>query len=322
MTGQPLIGHYVVLEQSNNGAVVDGYTPVTFNVTAGLNYTITATDDGEVYFNHWTNDFTVRVMPVTGTDQDVTYTAVYAASVQPPPVGTPYTISVTSQDINGTRVSGFYVDLRVNGYYITSGYTPVNFTNLEPGIPFQVVFYWYGSYYLRGLSNGDLNRYALTTFNTTGLTTTSLEGLYQYVPAVEAAALDVQARFPNGSVIGTTFNNTDYIQHTPGMWLTVTPPGSTTPFTGAFTGGSILPFVLIKDQAYVVTMTEGYDGCITFQSWADNGSTNSTRSVPLYTNTTLTAIYDQTGPCLGSGSGAAQAGAPLLQARTSERFEP
>ena len=91
MTGQPLIGHYVVLEQSNNGALVDGYTPVTFNVTVGLNYTITATDDGDEYFNHWSNNFTVRVMPVTGTDQDVTYTAVYAASVQPPPLATPYT---------------------------------------------------------------------------------------------------------------------------------------------------------------------------------------------------------------------------------------
>ena len=61
------------------------------------------------------------------------------------------------------------------------------------------------------------------------------------------------AQFPNGTQIGTTFNNTDYIQHTPGMWLTVTPPGSSQPFTGSFTGGSILPFILFKGQTYTTT---------------------------------------------------------------------
>ena len=44
--------------------ITKGFTPATFNVTMGQKYTITATDSGDDYFNHWTNGFTVRVMPV------------------------------------------------------------------------------------------------------------------------------------------------------------------------------------------------------------------------------------------------------------------
>jgi hypothetical protein len=295
--GTAITGLYVVLEQSSNSAITKGYTPATFNVTVGQKYTITATDSGNVYFNHWTNGFTVRVMPITITAMNTTFTAAYADSVQPPPEKTPYSITVTSHDLNGTAVSGFYIDVRVNGYHVAGGDTPVTFSNLEPGVPFQIIAYWYGNYWLREFSNGDLNRYGLVTFNSTGPTTATYDALYQYVPPSQAAALNIGTQFPNGTVIGTTFNNTSYIQHTPGMWLTVTPPNSSTPFTGTFTGGSILPFILIKDQNYTVSMTKGYGNCLTFWKWQDTNGTDPVRVVPLYGNVSLIAIYTQTGTC-------------------------
>jgi hypothetical protein len=213
---------------------------------------------------------------------------VKGADAGPPPV--PNSITVTSKDIgNGTALTGFTVDLRVNGNPVQSGFTPVTFSGLKTGVQYQVVVYWYGNYYFRDFSDGDLNRYALVTLNASQ-DSVSLTGLYQYVPAAQAASLNILAQFPNGTQIGTTFNNTDYIQHTPGMWLTVTPPGSAQPFTGSYTGGSILPFVLFKGQTYTVQMTAGY-GNVQFLHWKDNNSTDLSRQVRLNGEASYTAIY-------------------------------
>jgi hypothetical protein len=76
------------------------------------------------------------------------------------------------------------------------------------------------------------------------------------------------------------------------MYLTVTPPGSTSPFTATFTGGSILPFIIFNGQTYTVQMSTGYSNII-FSSWKDNGSTDPTRSFALAGNATYIAIYVQ-----------------------------
>src|SRR5580658_6271207 len=119
------------------------------------------------------------------------------ASASPSPV--PNSITVTSADIgNGTTLTGFTVDLRVNGNPVQSGFTPVTFSGLQTGVQYQVVVYWYGNYYFREFSNGDLNRYALITLNASQ-DSVSLTGLYQYVPASDAGSLNIIAQFPNGT---------------------------------------------------------------------------------------------------------------------------
>jgi cobalamin biosynthesis Mg chelatase CobN len=70
----------------------------------------------------------------------------------------------------------------------------------------------------------------------------------------------------------------------------VTPPGSTVPFTGSFTGGSNLPFILFKGQTYTVQMTAAY-GNIHFLHWKDNNNANLSRQVTLSGNASYTAIY-------------------------------
>src|SRR5579872_5486817 len=203
------------------------------------------------------------------------------------------TIVVVSHDMHtGAAVNGFFVDVRVNGNHIVSGYTPVKFTGLSPHVQYQVVVYWYGSYYFRHFSNGNLNRYALITFSQTGQTNKQ-NALYENVPSTQAASLNVIAEFPNGTLIGTSYCNNGYVQHTPGMWLTVAPSGQK-PFTGSFTGGSILPFILFNGQTYTVQMTLGYKN-IAFSHWQDNSNTNPSRTVTLNGNQSLTAIYVQTG---------------------------
>jgi hypothetical protein len=99
------------------------------------------------------------------------------------------------------------------------------------------------------------------------------------------------AEFPNGTIIGTSsVNSGGYIQHTPGMWLDVVPPGSMVPFTGSFTGGSILPFIFFNTETYTVQMSTGYQN-YQFAYWKDNNSTNPDRSITLDGNATYIAVY-------------------------------
>jgi hypothetical protein len=259
----------------------------------GQNYTVSVSDSKNLFFNQWSNGWSSRVIPVAANASQESLTAVFTTTLQPSPP-TPYSITVNSNALNGTSISGYLIDLRVGGYAIASGFSPVTFKNLEPGLEYQVVAYWSGNYYFRHFSDGDLNRYELITFNSTGSTTASFDAIYEYVPSSQAVTLNVIAEFPNGTQIGTTFNNTGYIQHTPGLWLTVTPPDATIPYTGSFTGGSLLPFVLFRGENYTVQMTLSF-GNYKFAYWQDSGGTNATRSIALDQNaTTIIAIYEET----------------------------
>jgi hypothetical protein len=298
--GTAVVGVYT--ELALNGAeVATGYTPITFATTSGQNYTVTVSDSNILYFNRWSNNFSSRVIPIAADGSKQSLTAVFTTTPQPPP-STPYSITVDSNTLNGTAIHGYLIDLRIGGYAIQSGFTPVTFQNLEPGLEYQVVAYWAGNYFFRHFSDGDLNRYELVTLNSTGTKSVSFDAMYEYVPPSQAATLNVIAVLPNGTLLGTTFNNSDYIQHTPGMWTTVTPPGSTIPYTGTFTGGSLLPFVLFRGDTYTVQMTLAY-GNLAFGHWNDTGSANATRVVTLDQNTTLVAVYEPT-----SSSNTMQAG--------------
>ncbi len=283
----------VFTELANSaGEVATGYTPVFFSVQSGENYTVIVSDSSNHYFNQWQGGFSSRAVPVKANGTTVKLTAIFTPTPQSPPA-TAYSISVSSSLLNGTSDPGQLMQVMVDGYTIQTGYTPTTFADLEPGLPYQVVAYSSGSLYFRNFGGTDLNRYDTVTFNDTGAKTLSLAGNYQYVPSSEAAELNVIAELPNGTVIGTTINSTDTVQQTAGLWLTITPPGTSTPFTGSYTGGDSLPFVLVSGDTYTVTMTLGY-GNLKFAYWLDNHSTDNARSVLLSSNTTLTAVYEET----------------------------
>jgi hypothetical protein len=203
-------------------------------------------------------------------------------------------ITVTSSNlVTGAAMSGMYVDLRLNDNHVESGYTPVTFSDLQQGAKYLVVVYGYGDAYFRHFSNGNLQRYSYVTLNgTSGQNSYSMNALYEVVPNAQAASLNIIAQFPNGTQIGTASEIDGYPQHTPGMYLSVTPPGDTAPYTATFTGGSILPFIFFNHQTYAVALSLGY-GNITFSHWEDNGSTDPTRSFALNGNSTFIAIYVQ-----------------------------
>ncbi len=158
-----------------------------------------------------------------------------------------------------------------------------------------MVAYSSGNYYFRHFSDGELNNYDFLTFSSTGSTSASFDALYQYVPPSQAATLNVIAEYQNGTVIGNTVSNTGYVERSPGLWVTVTPPGAYEPFTGSYTGGTLLPFVLIAGDTYTAQMSSYSD--LKFVRWSDTGSTNATRTLTLDQNTTLIAIFE-----VGNGS--------------------
>jgi hypothetical protein len=295
--GTGLTGMYAVLQQGGS-TVATGFTPVTFATTSGSTYSVTVADYTNAYFSHWSNNVSSRTIDVTATGSQTSLTALYCQTQggcsSGGGGGGGAAITVTGSDLHtGATITGMYVDLRLNDNSVQSGYTPVTFSGLQTGVQYLVVVYWYGSYYFRHFSNGDLQRYELVTLNSTsGQNTITLNALYETVPKSQAASLNLIAQFPNGTQIGTASEDNGYPQHTPGMYLTVTPPGSGSPFTATFTGGSILPFIFFNGETYTVQMSTGYSN-ITFAYWKDNGSTDPTRSFALTGNATYIAVYVQ-----------------------------
>jgi hypothetical protein len=287
--GTTLTGMYTTVSQ--NGAIVgSGFTSASFPTTTGLSYQVTVSDYKNSFFNHWSNGYSVRTITLTANATRTPLDAIYTSTAQGPPPSN-QSITVTSNDLNGTALAGFFVDLRVNGNHVASGFTPVTFQNLQKGVQYGVVVYWFGDYYFRHFSNGNLNRYDLVTLNATaGQTSESLDALYQSIPSGQVAHLNIQAEFPNGTLIGTSEFLNGYPSHTPGMWVTVAPPGSYVPYTGSYTGGSILPFSLVNGQTYTVQMIDGY-GKIQFSHWLDTGSTNPIRPIALHGDAGYIAVY-------------------------------
>jgi hypothetical protein len=300
MGGAALTGVYATLEQG--GAVVaSGFTPATFATTSGLNYSVIISDATNAYFSQWSNGVVANTIDVKANSTQTPLTAFFCPTACGPDTvvvsgatGPTGSITVTSSNLNtGAVLTGMYVDLRLDDNHIESGYTPVTFSGLQLSTAYLVVLYGYGDNYFRHFSNGNLERYAYVTLNSTaGETSYSMNGLYETVPNSQAASLNIIAQFPNGTQIGTASVIGGYPQHTPGMYLTVTPPGAGVPYTATFTGGSILPFILFNGQTYTVAMSTGYSN-ITFTSWQDNGSTDPTRTFTLSGNSTYIAIYTQ-----------------------------
>ena len=231
--------------------------------------------------------FPVIIVGIVVIFGSLMFTTFYSQTSLPVPNNS---IVISSSMLNGASLSGVQVDLRINGSTIETGYTPVTFSKLTPGIEYEVVVYWLNNTYFRHFSDGNLNRYATVTLNGSKYDTLNAE--YESVPQQDAASLNVVAEFPNGTQIGTSdlVNGSNF--HSPGMWFQIVPPESTEAFTGSYTGGSILPFILFNHQTYTIQMSSGYQN-LNFLYWKDNKSQDPTRVITLNGNTTYIAIFNQ-----------------------------
>jgi hypothetical protein len=181
-SSNPLSGYYTTLSQ--NGATLStAFTPATFAVTAGQQYTIEVQDYGNYHFDHWAdNGSTNRDRTVTATNSSMTLTAVYTSgsSSSSPPSSPPSsgqsTISVSTADSSGNPLAGYYVTLWLNGTQIQSGFSPTSFT-VNNNQTYQVAVSDYGSYVFDHWSDGTTSRLHAVMTGTGA--TTNLTAVYR-----------------------------------------------------------------------------------------------------------------------------------------------
>lgn len=203
------------------------------------------------------------------------------------PPGGAGTVTVNSQLLDGTPVSGYQVQLRVGGEILETKFTPAKF-QLQPRTEDKIVMYWAGDTFFRNYSDGVLTRYHSVTSSGVGQVLTAV---YEKIPAEKEVTLNIPAKTPSGKhtggVTGSDTNGT--LRAEPGVWMEIAPAGGA-PFSGAFSGSISLPFTLVKGQSYTVTMYSfsPYE----FSNWL-NGNTEVTRTFTMTKNLEATAIYNE-----------------------------
>src|SRR3989454_7124482 len=133
LSGNSFTGQWVQLNDSSGNTIATGFTPATFSVTSGSQYTVFAANFQNVVFNHWSDGNTNPSRAVTPT-QSTTLTAYYSTSstTTPPPSPTP-TSPGSPTGLAATAISTSQINLiwtapsgTISGYKIersTSGGT-------------------------------------------------------------------------------------------------------------------------------------------------------------------------------------------------------
>src|SRR2546425_8620629 len=90
LSGNSFTGQWVQLNDSSGKTIATGFTPATFSVTSGTQYTVFAANFQNTVFNHWSDGNTNPSRAITPT-QSTTLTAYYTTSstTTPPPLPTP-----------------------------------------------------------------------------------------------------------------------------------------------------------------------------------------------------------------------------------------
>src|SRR3989475_8750 len=133
LSGSSFTGQWVQLNDSSGNTIATGFTPATFSVTSGSQYTVFAANFQNVVFNHWSDGNTNPSRAITPT-QSTTLTAYYSTSstTTPPPSPTP-TSPGSPTGLAATAISTSQINLiwtapsgTISGYKIersTSGGT-------------------------------------------------------------------------------------------------------------------------------------------------------------------------------------------------------
>ena len=308
--------HYAVIKGIE--VIADGYTPNAVEVPAGQTYTIApASGYQNIEFAQWQDTKSTDLLRTETVTKDTTLTVLYTVDEetstaspppptstnntdqtnQPPPEptpdsGAPNTVTVSSQLLDGSAVTGLETQLResATGNNVDSGFTTTTL-QMEAGKDYRTIMYSYSPYWFRHWTDGGLHRYHLVSGDGAAH---SLTAVFENIPTSQEAQLWVKAKTSDGTPIGGTTGTQEdnTLQAQPGIEVLVAPPNTLNAYTAGFTGGSeASPFHLVKGQTYTITMEEF--GQYKFSHWEDNNLTNPARAVPLNSDSlTLTAVYD------------------------------
>jgi hypothetical protein len=198
-TGSALTGYWAEVTTASGALVQSGFSMAQFTLAPG-SYDVSVGDYGGESFSHWADGTQARSthhrpvhghhksgrdllpnrwMLVLGRREQLDSWRLDNGDRQRPPNGS-------------ATIQGMYVDLRLDKNHIESGF-PVTFSGLQTRGKYLAVVYWYGDYYFRHFSNGNLQRYAYVTLNATGgQTSYSTDALYRQVPTAQAVSLNIR----------------------------------------------------------------------------------------------------------------------------------
>lgn len=120
--GGGLTGMYTVITQAGVTQAT-GWTPMQFNANTGQMYTVSVSDYGTYYFDHWENGSTTRERNISLSSPQ-TITAFYRTTPNPPPSGP--TVTVNAQRLDGS-ILNMYTTITQNGATVATGFTPMQY---------------------------------------------------------------------------------------------------------------------------------------------------------------------------------------------------
>jgi len=135
-SGATLAGYNTVLTQ-NGVTVGSGFTPVTFTLNNGQSYSLLVNGYGSCGFDHWLDTGSTGNPRAVSITSATSLTAVMNCSRSQ--------LTITSQAINGTVITGYYTELHdQSSTVLATGFTPVTYT-LSNGQTYLVLVAGYGS---------------------------------------------------------------------------------------------------------------------------------------------------------------------------------
>ena len=173
-------------------------------------------------------------------------------------------LTINSQYVNGQPLTGMYTTLSQNGQTLSTGFTPMQFS-LSSSQQYVVAVSNYGQIVFdHWQDNGstDPSRVVSITQDTV------LTAVYK---STATFSLSINSQDTTGKPV-------------PGMYTTLSQNGQT-----IASGFTPMQFSVTSGQQYVVTISNYAQ--IFFDHWADNGSTNPSKTISITQDTVLTAVF-------------------------------
>jgi hypothetical protein len=246
--------------QSGGSTLATGFTPLSYSIASGTQYTVAVSNYGSYLFDHWSTGSTSPSVTVTATTS-TTLTAYYRT----PSTQGKVALSVVSATLNGSAFGGLWASIQSGGSTVASGYTPLSY-NATAGTTYSVTATSYGQYVFSRWSTGSTS----PTISVTPTTSTTLTAYYTTPTSPTTVALTVKSV----NLAGTPLN---------GMYVVIR-AGSTT-VTSGFT-----PLTFNADTTTQYSISVANYGTHLFNHW-NTGSTNATLLVTPAQASTLTAFY-------------------------------
>src|SRR2546426_630056 len=176
LSGNSFTGQWVQLNDSSGNTIATGFTPATFSVTSGSQYTVFAANFQNVVFNHWSDGNTNPSRAITPT-QSTTLTAYYSTSstTTPPPSPTPpgSPTGLTATTVSTSQINLSWTAPTNNGGSTITGYKIERSTDGRSTwniILASTANSWYSDYFL---SASTTYTYRVSTINAIGTSSPS-----------------------------------------------------------------------------------------------------------------------------------------------------